>query len=506
MSEPAMKDTTKRPLFIFEMANNHMGSVQHGRNIVAALRDACEGFPFHFAVKLQYRDIDTCIHPDYKHRYDLKFVKRFSETRLAWEEYKQLKDAIDTAGFTSICTPWDEISVDRIEEHGYDFIKIPSCYLTDWPLLERIAKSDKPIIGSEAGVDIESIDKVVSFFRHRDRVFSLMHCVGEYPTKDGNLELGQIALLKMRYPGLEIGYSTHERPDNYEAVKMAIGLGATLFEKHVGLPTETIALNAYSATPAQVKRWLQSALDAYTMIGRIEARSQFTPAEAQTLRDIQRGVFARSAIAAGDAIEPAAVFYAMPTADHQLVANDMSKYTSYRAISPVEAGSPILSNNVQACDRRGQLHRIVGEVKKVLKRSKVIVPGQCELEVSHHYGIDHFDKFGSTVITVVNREYCKRVIVLLPGQTHPEQWHEQKDETYHILYGEIALQLDGLEQVKKVNDVIVIPHGVRHAFTTRTGTVIEEVSSFYTQGDSHYTDETISANANRKTFVAHWMD
>src|SRR6266699_1440555 len=162
-----MKDLTQRPLFIFEMANNHMGSVAHGCNIVAALQDACEGFPFHFAVKLQYRDVGTCIHPDYKNRYDLKFVKRFSETRLSWEEYKQLKDAIDGAGFTSICTPWDEISVDRIEEHGFDFIKVPSCYLTDWPLLERIAKSDKPIIGSSAGADLESIDKVVSFFRHR---------------------------------------------------------------------------------------------------------------------------------------------------------------------------------------------------------------------------------------------------------------------------------------------------------------------------------------------------
>ena len=35
--------------------------------------------------------------------------------------------------------------------------------------------------------------------------------------------------------------------------------------------------------------------------------------------------------------------------------------------------------------------------------------------------MDNFAKFGSTIITVVNREYCKRVIVLLPGQTHPEQ-------------------------------------------------------------------------------------
>src|SRR5215831_4420251 len=145
-----MKDIFARPLFIFEMANNHMGSVEHGLRIVEAMREASSGFPFAFAVKLQYRDIDTFIHPDYKNRFDLKLVKRFSETRLSWEQYKVIKDAIDAAGFLSICTPWDEVSVDRIEEHGYDFIKIPSCYLTDWPLLERIAKSHLPVIGSVA--------------------------------------------------------------------------------------------------------------------------------------------------------------------------------------------------------------------------------------------------------------------------------------------------------------------------------------------------------------------
>ena len=179
-----MKDLNRRPLFIFEMANNHMGSVEHGCKIVQALREATEGFPFHFAVKLQYRDIDTFVHPDYRERFDLKFVKRFSETRISWDGYKKIKDAIEEAGFTSICTPWDEISVDRIEEHGYDFLKIPSCYLTDWPLLERIAKSAKPLIGSTAGVALEDIERVVSFFHHREKNFSLMHCVGEYPTRD----------------------------------------------------------------------------------------------------------------------------------------------------------------------------------------------------------------------------------------------------------------------------------------------------------------------------------
>src|SRR5215471_5816553 len=493
-------------MFIFEMANNHMGSVEHGLRIVKAMHDAAKDFPFSFAIKLQYRDIDTFIHPDYQGRTDLKFVKRFSETRLSWDDYKRIKEAMHEHGMLAICTPWDEISVDRIEEHGYDFFKIPSCYWTDWPLLERIAKSHLPVIGSVAGVGLEDIDKVVSFFRHRNRPFSIMHCVGEYPTKDENLQLNQIKLLKQRYPGLEVGYSTHERPENYEAVKVAIGLGATMFEKHVGVETDTIKLNAYSANPEQVRNWLAAAANAIAMCGIENQRAPFPEDEIKTLRALQRGVFAKTPIAAGEVLRADNVFYAMPNSDGQIVANDMSKYANFYALEPIAPNQPAILAKMRACDSRERVHRAISEVRKLLKKSKVIVPGQLELEISHHYGMENFDKYGSTVITVVNREYCKRVIVLLPGQTHPEQYHKQKDETYHILHGEIALSLDGETSVRKANDIVVIPRGVRHGFVTKTGTVIEEVSSFYTQGDSFYTDATIEANANRKTFVTHWMD
>ena len=61
-----MHDLKKRPLFIYEMANNHMGDVEHGIRIVRELKEASKGFPFGFCVKLQYRDIDSCIHPDYQ--------------------------------------------------------------------------------------------------------------------------------------------------------------------------------------------------------------------------------------------------------------------------------------------------------------------------------------------------------------------------------------------------------------------------------------------------------
>jgi mannose-6-phosphate isomerase-like protein (cupin superfamily) len=242
------------------------------------------------------------------------------------------------------------------------------------------------------------------------------------------------------------------------------------------------------------------------MCGAETRRYPFTALELQTLRDLQRGVFAKKKIETGERLDAANVFYAIPNTRTQIVANDFSKYTDFVATEPIPARAPVLSTDLQANDRMRQVLQIVGEVKRMLRRSKVVVPGQCELEISHHYGIEQYAKYGLTMITVVNREYCKKILVMLPDQMHPEQYHEQKDETFHILYGELTLSLDGISQECKANDVIVIPRKVKHKFTTRTGAVIEELSSTHCGTDSFYTDPAIRANQARKTLVAYWMD
>src|ERR1700685_3409454 len=128
------------------MANNHMGDVDHGKRIIRELKEACSGFDFRFAVKLQYRQLPDLIHPDFRGRTDLKFIKRFTETVLSWDDYRRLKDAIVEQGFLSICTPFDENSVDKVIEHGFDYLKVASCSLTDWPLAEKIATTSLPLI------------------------------------------------------------------------------------------------------------------------------------------------------------------------------------------------------------------------------------------------------------------------------------------------------------------------------------------------------------------------
>ena len=59
---------------------------------------------------------------------------------------------------------------------------------------------------------LDEMDAVVSFFLHRARRLTLMHCVAEYPTPGDQLRLAQIDVLRERYPGVRIGYSTHEDP------------------------------------------------------------------------------------------------------------------------------------------------------------------------------------------------------------------------------------------------------------------------------------------------------
>ena len=500
--------TDAAPLFIFELANNHMGSVEHGIRVIRefgeVIRDpAADGF--RFAFKLQYRDLDTFIHPDYQSRTDIKYVKRFQETRLSDNDFRQLVKTIAEEGFIPMCTPFDEASVDRIEDHGIDIIKIASCSFNDWPLLERIARSDKPVVASTAGAELDDIDRVVSFFEHRQRPLCLMHCVGEYPTPHEHYHLNQIDLLRQRYPNVPVGYSTHESPEETIAIRMAVAKGAMLFEKHVGIASPDYPLNNYSASPDQVRLWLQAARDAFILCGPTHERATGGASEADSLNGLRRGVFARHTIPAGKVIDSSEVFFAFPLQEGQLLANDWAKYEQHTASAEIPANQPLNRSNTDTVHLRQRVLNAVEAVKAMLQQGHVVVPGQSDLEISHHYGMSRFDEYGLVMITVVNREYCKKLIVMLPGQTHPEQHHIRKEETFLILHGEIEIALDGEEATYHPGDVVTVARGVRHKFHTQTGVIFEEISSSHFPDDSFYTDPAIHENGNRKTLLTYWM-
>ena len=84
------------------------------------------------------------------------------------------------------------------------------------------------------------------FLKNREKQFAILHCVGQYPTPNADLEIGQIEFLRNRYSDVTVGFSTHEDPSNTGAIKLAIAKGASVFEKHIGVANENVSLNAYS--------------------------------------------------------------------------------------------------------------------------------------------------------------------------------------------------------------------------------------------------------------------
>jgi len=493
-------------LFVLEMANNHMGDISHGINLIRSFGAVCKRYPkFSFAFKLQYRDLDTFIHPNLKDRMDIKYIKRFAETRLTRAQFDILIAEIKANGFLTMATSFDETSFDMISDQNLDIIKIASCSFTDWPVLECAVTLDKPIIASTAGATLEDIDRVVSFLTNRNKDFAIMHCVGEYPTADEKMHLSQIDFLKKRYPNVRIGFSTHENPENTDLIKIAIAKGANLFEKHVGLVTEKYPINAYSVTPEQADAWLAAATYTVMVCGEGSERLPENKAEKESLRSLRRGMFAKRLIKSGERISRNDFYFAFPPNASQYTANDYSKYSEFSASSDIDINQPIGPNNSIHSNTRKKILEIAGRVKNLLKQANVTVPGGIDLEISHHYGIEKFDEFGLVMLTVVNRDYCKKLLVSLPGQKHPEQYHNQKEETFHVLHGQLNLVLNGEQKIMGPGDVVTVLPGVRHSFSSENGAIVEEISSTHFKNDSFYTDDAINQNPNRKSLLTYWM-
>lgn len=494
-----------KKLFVLEMANNHMGDISHGLKIIEEFSKITKKYPFNFGFKLQYRDLNTFIHKDLKKRNDIKYIKRFNETKISERDFIKLVSKMRKHNFFTVCTPFDENSVKKIEEHNFDIIKIASCSFNDWPLIERISKNDKPIIASTAGATLDEIEKVVNFFKNRNKNFALMHCVAEYPTPNNKLNLNRLKFLINKFPDTRIGYSTHEDPGDSSILPLAISMGASIFEKHVGYPTEKYSLNAYSSSPEEVDEWLENAKKTYERCGDEKNVFYKNNNELNSLISLQRGIFLNKRKKIGELITKKDVYFAFPPQKNQLTTKNFSKYSLLKAKKNINKDKPLLTNNCSINNIRKKIENIVVQTKSLLKKSNQFLKGKYDFEISHHYGIENFYKFGLVMLTILNREYCKKILILLPGQKHPEQWHKKKEETFHVLYGKINLKLNGKAKQYLPGSLITIRPGVRHEFSSAKGSVVEEISTTHVKKDSFYTDKRIMKNLNRKTQITyHW--
>lgn len=492
-------------LFIFEMANSHQGSVEHGTAIIKEMAKICRRCNIKGAVKLQYRDLDSFIHASYKGNADLKHISRFESTRLRKEDFDILAESIREEGMLAVSTPFDETGVEWCVRQGLSAIKIASCSALDWPLMEEAAKTRKPLIVSTGGKSISDIDKIYNFLTHRGCEFALMHCVAEYPAPEERIQLDFIDRMKKRYRGVPIGYSGHEDPGDSTAAMLAAAKGVRIFERHVGMETDTIKLNGYSMNPKQAQAWVQAILRAKEICGlKKEKEKYISQSEIESLHSLMRGVYAKEAIAKGSVMQRKQVYFAMP------YLKDKGQMSSGEFIDGLVAQKDYAAD-APICEQRAvtDIHvtrSIIHDIKGLIYEAGIALGSDYEIELSHHYGMKNFRQTGATIINVINREYCKKLIVVLPGQNHPGHYHKVKEESFQVLFGDLDCEIDGNIRHMEAGDIVTVARGKVHSFTSRNGAVFEEISTTHRKGDSFYTDETIAKRdvMERKTIMKEW--
>jgi len=474
--------------YIFEMANNHQGSVDHAKKIIDDFAELAKRKSIKAGIKLQFRNLDTFIHPKFKEREDLKYIKRFNDTRLSKEEFGQIVDYINKKDLLSISTPFDNESLPLFDSLGVDVLKIASCSVDDWPLLREVCKINRKIIISTGGATIKHLRKVYNLFKKNGRDFAFLHCIAEYPTPIENAFLGRIKKLKEEFPDIEIGYSTHESPKDKAVSPYAVAMGATIVEKHVGKVTEDISLNDYSCTVEQMEEVIDE-------IQFYETAFQGEFSESEALKQLKRGVFANIELNSGYTIREKDLYYAMPLQEGCMDVSDIDNIVGKTLLIDIDKDDPIKSEYFVGTDKDSKLNKYRVKFNKILSEAGVTVTEKDDVEISCHYGLDNFYKVGALIVSKINRTYCKKIIAMIPNQSHPTHRHLQKEECFELLAGDCVLTLNGRDIQLEKGKPVLINRKVNHSFRTSGGCVIEEVSTTHIKGDSIYEDPTIQSLA-----------
>jgi sialic acid synthase SpsE len=334
-------------LFVLELANNHWGKLERGLKIIRDFSRVVKFNNVHAAIKLQFRDVDNFIHPAFRDRADIRYIKKTLDTQMPWENLRLMVETVRDCGMVTMVTPFDEVSVDKCVEFGVEILKIASSDVRDKTLLHKMASTGLPVIASTGGASLEHIDELVEFFTSRHIPFALNHCVSLYPSEDGDLELDQIDFLKKRYPDIVIGYSTHEYRDWWDSTLIAYGKGARTFERHIDIDYEGVPVSPYCTKPEQANTWFRAMKKAQEMCGGGAAERRHVPeGERRYLDALVRGVYAKRDLAAGEVLTAGDVFFAVPLLKGQFSTREFTG--GERLTGPIAANAPLDVQSVDA--------------------------------------------------------------------------------------------------------------------------------------------------------------
>jgi N-acetylneuraminate synthase len=218
-----------RTFIIAEVAQAHDGSLGILHSYIDAL--ASTGVD---AVKFQIHiaDAESSSHEPFRVNFSFVDKTRFDywkRMEFSLEQWQEVKEHCEDRGVEFLASPFSIAAVEWLEALNVQRYKIASGEITNYLLLEKIARTGKPVIISSGMSDIAELEKAFEFFRKRGIEVSLLQCTTMYPTPPEKLGLNVISELKKKFQCV-VGFSDHS--GNPAACIAAFVSGADILEFH----------------------------------------------------------------------------------------------------------------------------------------------------------------------------------------------------------------------------------------------------------------------------------
>jgi len=290
-----------QPAYIIaEMSANHHGDYDEAVRLVKAAKEAGAD-----AIKLQTYTADTLtIKSDLAHfriqgntlwdgrtLYDL-----YKEAYTPWEWQPRLKRVADQVGLHLFSSPFDTTAVDFLETMQVPVYKIASFEIVDIALLQRVAKTKKPVIVSTGMATLAEIEEAVSTLRHAGATqIALMKCTSAYPANPEDSHLNTMRHLAEAFE-VPVGLSDHTMGPHVPIGAAALGM--SLLEKHFVMDRKHPGPDsAFSMEPAEFKDMVQGVRTLEKARGSVHYGIN---AEEEKSRIFRRSLFVVEDIKAGD--------------------------------------------------------------------------------------------------------------------------------------------------------------------------------------------------------------
>lgn len=261
------------PVYIIaEMSANHGQNYAEAVRIIQAMKEAGAD-----AVKIQTYTPDTITinsrRPEFivgkgtlwagRNLYEL-----YGEAYTPWEWQPGLKVEAEKLGMHFFSTPFDPTAVDFLEGMHVPAHKIASFELVDIPLIQKVARTGKPIIMSTGMGSLAEIEEALAAIRNEGHhQIALLKCTSAYPAVPEEMNLNTIPDLARRF-GVTVGLSDHTM--GITAPVAAVALGARIIEKHFTLDRSKPGPdNAFSLEPAEFRAMVEAVRIAEKALGRV---------------------------------------------------------------------------------------------------------------------------------------------------------------------------------------------------------------------------------------------